>query len=130
MSSPLIAADPNDLLAGRLSVQGNFARANGEARRGDDLVGSGFSLIISSGDPSAEADPQLLAWFASIGGTIATLDPVVEGHLTDTDRTFTGWLEAHNASGLITRPDQYVFGSTSGSRSAESLLGHLRTALG
>jgi 2-polyprenyl-6-methoxyphenol hydroxylase-like FAD-dependent oxidoreductase len=130
MSSPLIANDPDDLLAGRLSVQGNFALADGEACRGDDLVGSGFTLITSSGDPRAEADPQLLAWFASIGGTIATLDPVVEGHLTDIDGTFTGWLQAHNATGLITRPDQYVFGSTSESRPAESLLGHLRTALG
>jgi hypothetical protein len=66
---------------------------------------------------------------ASISGTIATLDPAVDGHLTDTDGTFTRWLQANNADGVLTRPDQYVFGSTSESRGAAALLDHLRSAL-
>jgi hypothetical protein len=129
MSSPLIANDPADPLAGRLSVQGNFAGTDGVAGAGDDLVGSGFAPIMASGDPRTASDAALLAWFAKIGGTVATLDPAIEDHLTDADGTFTGWLQAHNATGVITRPDQYVFASTSGSRSVVALLDQLRTAL-
>jgi 2-polyprenyl-6-methoxyphenol hydroxylase-like FAD-dependent oxidoreductase len=129
MCSPLIATDPADLLAGGLSVQGNFVRGGSDAHRADELLGSGFTLTMSSGDPLDHGDPELLTWFASIGGAIATLDPAVVGHLTDTDGTFTGWLRAHNATGVITRPDQYVFGSTSESRGAAALLNQLRTAL-
>jgi 2-polyprenyl-6-methoxyphenol hydroxylase-like FAD-dependent oxidoreductase len=129
MCSPLIATDPADPLAGGLSVQGNFVRGGSDAHRADELLGSGFTLTMSSGDPLDQGDQELLAWFASIGGAIATLDPAVVGHLTDTDGTFTGWLHAHNATGVITRPDQYVFGSTSESRGAAALLNQLRTAL-
>ncbi len=85
---------------------------------------------MSSGDPLNQGDPELLAWFASIFGTVATLDPAVVGHLTDTDGTFTEWLQAHRANGVITRPDQYVFGSTNESRRSAELLDQLRTALG
>ena len=129
MASPLIAGDPADLLAGRLSVQGNFARGDSDARRADDLLGSSFTLIISSGDPPDQCDPELLTWFNSIGGTVATLDPAIVGHLTDTDGAFTEWLQAHDANGVITRPDQYVFGSTNDARLTAELLDQLRTAL-
>ena len=97
---------------------------------GHDLLGSSFTLIVSSGDPLDQGDPDLLAWFASIGGTVATLDPAVVGHLTDTDGAFTEWLQVHNANGVITRPDQYVFGSISESRPAVALLDQLHIALG
>lgn len=129
MYSPLIATDP-DLLAGGLSVQGNFATGDSDACRADDLLGSSFTLIVSSGDPLDQGDPDLLAWFASIDGTVATLDPAVVGHLTDTDGAFTEWLQVHNANGVITRPDQYVFGSISESRPAVALLDQLHIALG
>ncbi len=130
MSSPVVAGDSADLLAGTLSVQGNFSRGTGEPGRADDLLGSGFTLITSSSAALGDLDAQLLAWFASIGGTVATLDSDVEGHLTDADGVFTGWLQAHHATGVLTRPDQYVFGSTSESRTASGLLEQLRAALG
>jgi hypothetical protein len=64
-----------------------------------------------------------------VGGTVATLDPDVDGHLADADGVFTGWLRSHDATGVLTRPDQYVFGSTSESRQAGSLVEQLRQAL-
>jgi 2-polyprenyl-6-methoxyphenol hydroxylase-like FAD-dependent oxidoreductase len=129
MSGTIISADPTDTLAGTLSVQGRLRSEDGVPRWADVTLGSGFTTIIRNGDPHTLASAETLTWFTSIGGAMATLDPTIVGHITDADGRLTEWLETNEATGVLSRPDQYVYGSTNDTRSLGALLDELRTAL-
>jgi 2-polyprenyl-6-methoxyphenol hydroxylase-like FAD-dependent oxidoreductase len=129
MSGTGISADPADELAGTLSVQGTLRDADGVNRRADEVLGSGFNLILRSGDPQTLADADTLAWFASVGGTTATLDSAVAGHITDADGRLMAWLESSDVAVVLSRPDQYVFASSNDNGDVAALLNQLRRSL-
>src|SRR5262249_48282577 len=66
----LLEGDP---FAGHLFVQGQVQI--GGTGRFDDVVGRGFGLVSTAGDPAAALDPALAAYFASIGGFTAHVAP-------------------------------------------------------
>ncbi len=129
MSGPVINADASDALAGSLSVQGTLTGSDGVDRRADEVLGAGFSLIARTGDPFTAIDAETLTWFGWIGGTTATLDPTVDGCIRDADGRLTGWLESHDAAVVLSRPDQYVYGSSPRIEGASVLLDQLRRSL-
>jgi hypothetical protein len=129
MAGPAISADPADALAGTLSVQGTLRGTDGVDRRADEVLGSGFNLILRSGDPQTLVDANTLAWFTSVGGTTATLDSAVAGHITDVDGRLTAWLEDSGVAAVLSRPDQYVFASSDNIGDVATILNQLRRSL-
>jgi 2-polyprenyl-6-methoxyphenol hydroxylase-like FAD-dependent oxidoreductase len=129
MSGPAIHADASDSLAGMLSMQGMIEGDDGVAQYADEVLGSGFHLIVRSGDPQKLIDAETLAWFASIGGITASLDASVAGHIRDADGRLTEWLESNDVAAVLARPDQYVYGSSNQLEGAWVLLDQLRRSL-
>jgi 2-polyprenyl-6-methoxyphenol hydroxylase-like FAD-dependent oxidoreductase len=129
MLGPLVNADASDALAGSLSVQGTLEGDDSVARRADGVLGAGFTLIVRTGDPLATIDAETLTWFGSVGGTIATLDPTVEGFIRDADGRLTRWMDSHGVAVVLSRPDQYVYGSSPRNEGTSALLNQLRVSL-
>lgn len=118
-------ADP---LAGALSVQGLVRRAGREGRF-DDVVGSGFQLIVAGGDPLAVLSGEQCALIDALEVSVASLDPAEPGGVYDVDGRLTAWLTGHAAHAVIVRPDFYVFGSCPSAGELPELLEDLRNQL-
>jgi 2-polyprenyl-6-methoxyphenol hydroxylase-like FAD-dependent oxidoreductase/catechol 2,3-dioxygenase-like lactoylglutathione lyase family enzyme len=119
------AADP---LAGTLSVQGRVARSGREGRF-DDVVGTGFALIASAGDPLEPLGPEQRELVDSLGVTLASLDPIAPSGVRDVDGRLTRWLSDHGVHAVLVRPDFYVFGGASSPEELPALLDDLRREL-
>jgi 2-polyprenyl-6-methoxyphenol hydroxylase-like FAD-dependent oxidoreductase len=118
-------ADP---LAGKLSVQGVVARA-GRLGRFDDVVGSGFQLIVAAGDPLARLATEQRALIDLLDMTVATLDTDAPHGVRDLDGRLTAWLSQHGVHAVLVRPDFYVFGSAPTAEDLPALLDDLRSQL-
>jgi hypothetical protein len=117
-----------DPLAGALSVQGRVA-LDGREGLFDDVVGGGWTLIASEGDPLeqlGDADREVLG---ALGATVASLDPSAPGGVRDLDGRLTGWLEGHRVHAVLVRPDFYVFGSAGSPDALPALIGDLQVQL-
>jgi catechol 2,3-dioxygenase len=117
-----------DEMAGTLSVQGLVAGPGGEGRF-DDVVGGGFALIVSRGDPLTELDPESLALIDTLAITVASLDPSAPAGVRDLDGRLTTWLDQHAAHAVLVRPDFYVFGSARAADEIPGLLADLSARL-
>lgn len=111
----------DDEAAGTVAPQGRVA-LEGRTGRGDDVVGSGFTVI---GEATAlvrlsEADRSLLT---ELRANILDLDAT-----EDIDGAYHDLLRRTGASIAVTRPDHIVFGAADDARAAE-LVGSLRGAL-
>jgi 2-polyprenyl-6-methoxyphenol hydroxylase-like FAD-dependent oxidoreductase len=93
---------------GGLFVQDRVAH-RGRTGLFDDVVGRGFVLASPQGDPAAALDPELAAWFASIGGRTAHVAPGAP--VDDANGTYARWLRGAGAAVALVRPDFYVFGT-------------------
>ena len=113
--------------AGKLSVQGRVAT---DERAGlfDDVVGRGFQLIVTRGDPFEHlpAQQQLIE---ELDMTVASLDPTAPLGVRDLDGRLTAWLAAHERYAVLVRPDFYVFGSAPSAEALPVLLEDLRSQL-
>jgi resorcinol 4-hydroxylase (NADPH) len=99
-----------DAQAGYLSVQGRVERA---AREGlfDDVVGTGWQLLMRSGDVPARLDTPTLEVVSRLGITVADFGP--EGDTRDPDGTYAAWFDRIGAQVVLVRPDYYIFGTSS-----------------
>jgi len=118
------AASPG---AGELFVQGRVER-DGQRGLFDDLVGRGFALVSTRGDPARALTPAQRAFIGSLGGVSA--DVSRGGPLRDLDGAYARWFEAHGAAVALQRPDFAVFGTAPELAGAGALLDALRARLG
>jgi hypothetical protein len=115
-------------LAGTLAVQGTVARPAGDGRF-DDVVGRGFVVIVSEGDPRSTLDADQLAFLEQLGAQFASLDADATDGVRDLDGRLTAWLDEHDAAALIVRPDFYVYGAVGSVDELPSLVAGLRRQL-
>ena len=111
--------------AGDLFIQGIVAHGD-ERGRFDDLFGAGWTLVASA-DAVAAVPADLIEWFESIGGVVATSGP--GGIIDDVEGRYTAWLADHGVCAVVQRPDFYVFGSATTPDELPALLRDLRTRL-
>jgi len=112
--------------AGRLFVQ-DLVRHRSTTGRFDDVVGRGFVLASPAGDPAAALDPELAAWFASLGGITAHLGP--DAPVEDLGGGYARWFAQHGAAVALVRPDFAVFGAAKELTGAAELVRQLRRCL-
>lgn len=117
---------PRDPAAGRLFVQDRVRRG---AALGlfDDVVGRGWALVSPLGDPAARLDPELAAFFASIGGVGAHV--AADGPIEDVGGGYARWFGEHGAAVALQRPDFHVFGTAPALDGAAALVAALRERL-
>jgi flavoprotein hydroxylase len=120
----LFAGDP---LAGHLFLQGDVRRGD-KVGRFDDVVARGFTLVSSVADPAAVLEPDLAAFFASLGGTCAHVAP--SGPIRDVNGSYQRWFAEHGVAVALARPDFHVFGTARAVDGAGVLVARLRSALG
>jgi len=119
----LVEGDP---LAARLFVQGEVRRGE-TIGRFDDVVGGGFALVSSVGDPASHLSPELAAFFASLGGVSAHV--AADAPIHDLRGTYARWFAEHGVAVVLQRPDFHIFGAATGIDGTSRLVGELRTAL-
>ncbi len=111
---------------GELFVQGQVER--GETRGlFDDVVGGGFALVSTHGDPARVLTPEQRAFFSSLGGVMAHVSR--DGEVRDVDGAYTKWFEARGAAVALQRPDFAVFGTAPQLAGAGALVDTLRARL-
>lgn len=125
---PGIRRGDGDPLAGQRGVQGLLRTPNGEARF-DDVIGHGFLVLCTMGDPRELLGPRRLAFLDAIGTRVVTLDPSVADAATEPDGQLRGWLDRAGAQAVIVRPDWYVFGSAPTAAELPGLVDELRSAV-
>ena len=82
----------------------------GETGRFDDIVGRGFVLLLSKGDPDELLELELIAYVTDErGGVVMSLDPSVPRGVRDADGVLTAWLRESDMAAVLIRPDAYVF---------------------
>jgi 2-polyprenyl-6-methoxyphenol hydroxylase-like FAD-dependent oxidoreductase len=100
--------------SGSLFVQGLVAAADDPDRpeRCDDLIGTGWTLLAAHEGPVDDLglDPEVVAWFRTIGGHIHTVATRAGADLVDAG-TYEGWFARHGARAVVQRPDLHVYGS-------------------
>jgi 2-polyprenyl-6-methoxyphenol hydroxylase-like FAD-dependent oxidoreductase len=102
-----------DQLAGHSFIQGDVT-PDGKRGRFDDVVGRGFCLISTEGDPASVLDTPTRNFFSSIGGLYAhvTKDHAEAPHrIIDVHGIYHEWFAAHQCGVVLTRPDYAVFGT-------------------
>ncbi len=118
--------DATDSAGGELFVQARVER-DGAHGLFDDVVGRGFLLCSSEGDPARALTPDQRDFFASLGGVTAHVSP--EGPLRDLDGAYARWFATHGAAVALQRPDFAVFGTAPELAGAGALVDALRAAL-
>lgn len=107
------------LLAGTPQAGEAFPQADLGGRWFDDVHGAGWRLVTDeAGDAAAERlDPELVAWFAALGGTVVGL--------ADEAPALSAWLAAHDVRWALQRPDFHVYGTAPDVVGAADLLADL-----
>jgi 2-polyprenyl-6-methoxyphenol hydroxylase-like FAD-dependent oxidoreductase len=109
-------------MAGLLSPHATV-RWQGREGRWDDVVGTGFCVVVRDADPASLLRPDQLDSLkrlnAHVVGISATSQP---GLVEDIEGKYGAFLGTHGAAAMITRPDFYVFGSTARPRDLVELV--------
>ena len=113
---------------GRRALRPGPRRAERAAGRFDDLVGGGFALVSTQGDPAQALTAEQRAFFSSLHGVSAHVSQ--DGALRDVDGAYARWFEANGAGVALQRPDFAVFGTAQQCADAGALLDALRARLG
>jgi 2-polyprenyl-6-methoxyphenol hydroxylase-like FAD-dependent oxidoreductase len=113
-----------DGAARELFVQ-DVVRCGGATGRFDDVVGRGFALVSPAGEP--KLDPELAAWFASLGGFTAHVAP--GARIEDVAGGYARWFSERGAAVALVRPDFAVFGAASDPTGGNALVRELRARL-
>jgi hypothetical protein len=120
---------PDDPLAGTLAPQGQVEQG-GRVGRFDDVVGGGFALIGSSGDPGELLGVERLDFLERIATTIVSADPAARNAFKDVEGTYGRWFADHNPYAILVRPDFYVYGCAGSSTEVCDLIDRLHIQLG
>lgn len=96
-----------------------FPQPRIDGRWFDDVHGAGWRLVTDRHDALAP-DPELAAWFATVGGAVVTLPAGTD------DR---GWFERHDVRWALQRPDFHLYGTADDLAGADDLLAGLRRHL-
>jgi catechol 2,3-dioxygenase-like lactoylglutathione lyase family enzyme len=120
-----------DSLAGNMFLQREIAQGG---KRGlfDDIVGRGFCLISTAGDPAQHLSPDDEAFFTSIGGHLLSLRSSADehaGHVIDISGAYVDWFEANTCAVVLTRPDFVIYGTAPDMAGAVKLVRSLREQL-
>jgi 2-polyprenyl-6-methoxyphenol hydroxylase-like FAD-dependent oxidoreductase len=118
----LLLDDPH---AGHVGLQGRVAR-QGRRGRFDDVVGRGFMLIATVGDPGPFVSPERLAFFERIGGRVVQ---VGGEQVDDLDGAYAAWLGSMNTQVVLWRPDFHIFGTAATLAGADELVAALQAQL-
>ncbi len=107
--------------------------AQGRVQRGahvglfDDVVGGGFALVSTHGDPERALTREQRAFLATLGAVTAHVS--LNGTLHDVDGAYTRWFDANRAAVALQRPDFAVFGTATELTGAGALVDALRARL-
>jgi len=93
----------------------------------DDVVGRGWTLLSPHCDPVTRLDPELAAFFASLGGIGAWVGN--DGPIIDLHGSYARWFARAGVAVVLQRPDFYVFGTGPLEDGANRLVGTLRERL-
>lgn len=115
-----------DPLAGRLFLQADVRRGPASGRF-DDVVGRGWVLLGVAGDPAAQLDADLAAFFTSLGGISVQIG--ANGPLHDVTGRYTQWFADHGVAVALQRPDFHLYGTAPEISGAGQLVSHLRQSL-
>jgi resorcinol 4-hydroxylase (NADPH) len=120
-----------DPLAGQMFMQREVAR---DGKRGlfDDLVGRGFCLISTAGDPAGNLSPDDLAFFTSLGGHLVSISSSPDepaDQVIDITGAYTEWFADHSCAVMLTRPDWAIYGTAPDLAGAGQLVRSLREQL-
>ena len=107
--------DPN---AGYLSVQ---ARVRHDGREGlfDDVVGSGWQLLLRGAQSRSPFQTRTQARIAQLAIVVADFGP--GGDTVDLDGAYGAWFDRMGVEAVLVRPDFYIFGA-SGLAKVETLV--------
>lgn len=112
--------------AGYLSVQGHV-RHSGREGLFDDVIGSGWQLLIRSNDKPAELNQASLRLVEDFSVVVADFGP--GGDTDDLEGVYGDWFDRLEAEVVLIRPDFYVFG-TSNCANINALLQAAECAIG
>ena len=115
-----------DAHAGYLSVQGRVRR-DGQEGLFDDVVGTGWQLLMHGGEAPAPLDADARATIRRLDVVTADFGP--QGDTVDLDGSYAAWFDRLGVEAVLVRPDFYVFG-TSSAGEVGSLLAAADAALG
>jgi 2-polyprenyl-6-methoxyphenol hydroxylase-like FAD-dependent oxidoreductase len=93
----------------------------------DDLVGGGFALVSTHGDPGSVLSPEQRVFWASLRGVSAHVSR--DGALRDVDGAYQRWFDDNSAAVALQRPDFTVFGTAPDLGGAGALVDSLRARL-
>jgi hypothetical protein len=97
-----------------------FPQAELGGRWFDDVHGAGWRLVTDRAGAES-IDPELLGWFATIGGAVVELGAGSAG--------LSAWFDTHGIRWGLQRPDFHVYGTAQDGAGAERLLAELRGQL-
>ena len=120
-----------DPLAGHLFLQREVGRF-GSRGLFDDLVGRGFCLISTVGDPAQHLSADDEAFFTSVGGRIVALGRSADEHadqIIDISGAYAEWFAANTCAVVLTRPDFAMYGTAPNLDGAAQLVRSLRKQL-
>lgn len=99
----------NDEKSGYLSVQGRV-RQDGREGLLDDVVGTGWQLLVSSGARPLVLGDKANAALRTLQASVCDFGP--SGDITDLDGTYADWFDALGVEAVLVRPDFYIFGTS------------------
>jgi 2-polyprenyl-6-methoxyphenol hydroxylase-like FAD-dependent oxidoreductase len=112
--------------AGHLFVQ-DHVRQGDATGLFDDVIGRGFALVSSHGDPARALAPELASFFESIGGITAHVAPYAP--VSDVAGGYARWFGENGVAVALQRPDYAVFGTAPTLDGAAGLVADLREKL-
>jgi 2-polyprenyl-6-methoxyphenol hydroxylase-like FAD-dependent oxidoreductase len=100
-----------DNLTGRLSVQGKL-KHGGKVGLLDDLIGSGWTIISTFGNPKEVFSKEQIQFLDALGTHFieVTLDASNDIAYYDMEGTYQEYFKQNEMEAIIIRPDFYVFG--------------------
>jgi hypothetical protein len=120
-----------DPFAGHMFLQREVIH-KGKREWFDDLVGRGFCLISTVGNPAMHLSPADEAFFLSIGGHIVSLTTSADehaDHLIDPSGAYVDWFTANHCAVVLTRPDYAIYGTAPDLAGVVKLVRSLREQL-
>ncbi|WP_404442134.1 bifunctional 3-(3-hydroxy-phenyl)propionate/3-hydroxycinnamic acid hydroxylase [Sutcliffiella horikoshii] len=114
-------------LAGRLSVQGNLKHGE-KVGLLDDLIGSGWTIISTNGNPNAIFNKEQKQFLDVIGTHFieVTLDASNDNAYYDMEGTYKEYFQQNQMEAIIIRPDFYVFGAAASKSELTTIVDELK----
>jgi 3-(3-hydroxy-phenyl)propionate hydroxylase len=125
---------PGAKAAGSLFVQPSIRLADGNVMRLDDFLAPGFAIVTATRERMNGLSPASLNIWQKLKGERVIVGTSAAGRtqdgvivLAETERLFADWLDHHEITAVIVRPDRYVF---AGAQTAQELNSHISTLAG